>query len=241
MPESAGVAGALGMTGMRGSGLKVMRWAAAVVMATGLAACASTQFTSVWRSPDDSGVPIARVAVFVLNPDDNLRRFAEDQAVRSVVTIGRGGVRASPSYRLFEKPEQDIDRVKARLSSEGFDAILMARTISSDRTQHYVPPQTVPVPTPMMIGPLRDPKTLDVYYPMIWGMTYQTTPGYVADTTRIVTETVLYRLPGGEPIWSGVTETRDPLSKADMVQDLVRLIGQRLSEDRLLAGGDVRR
>jgi len=196
-----------------------------------VAGCASTRLVSTWRAPDLAGPPLKKIAVFVLNPDENLRRFAEDQTVRSLPP----GTSGLASHRLFEKPEQNIETIKSRLGKEGFDGVLMLRTVSVDKTQQYIPPQTVPVPTgPMLAGPVVDPRTLDVYYPYVWGYSYQTTGGYTAELTTIVVETVLYRLPDGQAVWSAVSETRNPDSKVEMVQDMVSLIEQQLSKEGLI-------
>jgi hypothetical protein len=91
------------------------------------------------------------------------------------------------------------------------------------------------VPTgPVLVG-VADPRSLDVYYRHVWGYTYQTTPGYVANLTTIAIETVLYRLPAGQAVWSAVSESRNPSSQADMVRELVSLIDKQLTKEGLVA------
>ena len=196
-----------------------------------ISGCATTELKSTWRAPDDQGPAIKKVAVFMLAADENVRRFAEDQMVRSLPS----GTRGTAGYTLFDKPESNIETIRGRLKEKGYDAILMARTVSVDKTQQNVPPTTQMVPTgPLLIG-VTDPKSLDTYYRHVWGYTYQTTPGYVANLTTIVIETVIYRLPGGQAVWSAISETRNPNSQAEMVQELVRLIDRQLTKDGLLA------
>jgi len=199
-------------------------------LALGLAGCASTALKSTWRSPEDTGPAMRQVAVFMLAPDENVRRFAEDQMVRSLPK----GTRGVAGYTLFEKPESNIETIRGKLKEKGFDSILMARTVSIDKSQQNVPPTTHMVPTgPMLVG-VADPRSLDVYYQHVWGYTYQTTPGYVAQMTTIVIETVLYRLPGGQAVWSAVSESRNPKSQADLVQELVGLIDKQLTKEGLV-------
>lgn len=201
-------------------------------LAFGLGGCVSTQLKSTWRAPDDSGPQLRKVAVFMLTPEENVRRFAEDQMVRALPK----GTTGIAGYTLFEKPESNIETIRGRLKEMGYDSILMARTISVDKTQQNIPPSTQIVPTgPILVG-VADPRSLDVYYRHVWGYTYQTTPGYVADLTTIVIETVLYRLPSGQAVWSAVSESRNPSSQADMVQELVGLIDRQLTKDGLVAG-----
>jgi hypothetical protein len=200
-----------------------------------LGGCASTELKSTWRAPDDQGAPIAKVAVLVLESDENMRRFAEDQTVRSLPPSTRGVA----GYTLFEKPEADVGKLKDKLNQQGFDAILIIRTVSVDKTKTDVPPTTQMVPTgPLLLPTTRlstDGRTLDTYYSHAWGYTYQTTPGYTAHLTTIVVESVLYRLPQGGAVWSAVTETRNPASKAEMVQDLVELVEKQLAKEGFIA------
>jgi len=211
-----------------------MRWMAglnwvlvgALVLLSG---CASTKLTSTWRAPDDKGPALTQIAVFMLAPDDNLRRFAEDQMVRSLPK----GTRGVAGYTLFDKPESDIEVIRSKLKSKGYDGILMARTVSIDKTQQQVPPSTQVVPTGPMLYGVADPR-LDVYYRQAWGYTYQTTPGYTANLTTIVIESVLYRLPSGQAVWSAVSETLNPNSGAVMVNDLVGLIENQLVRQGLV-------
>lgn len=215
---------------MISGGFCVLRFSLPIFVVFFLAGCASTDLKSTWRSPDDQGSAVKNVAVFMLSDDDNLRRFAEDQMVRALPR----GTTATAGYRLFAKPEANFDAIRASLREKGYDAILMARTISVDKTQHRVPSSTqiVPLPPPM-IG-LTDPKAVDAYYRNAWGYTYQRTPGYTANVTTIVIETVLYRLPSGEAVWSGVTETHNPASQAEMVMELARLVEKQLVKENLV-------
>ena len=189
------------------------------------------RLTSTWVDPADRGGPLSKIAVLVFHEDDNLRRFAEDQASRTLM----GSARIVPGYKLFERPDPDVDKVKDRLIAEGFDGVLMARTVSVDTTEQYIPPRTVAVPTgPILVGPFVGVHGFNGYYRHVWGYTYQTMPGYSTRQTTIVVESVLYRLPGGNPVWSAVSETRNPDSPAEVVHDLVTMIGRELADRELI-------
>lgn len=207
--------------------------AVALLLAVALAACGSTRLRSTWVDAEDRGAPLGKLAVLVFHEDESLRRFAEDQSARRL----SGGTQTVPGHRLFERPEQDVDKVKARLAAEGFDGILMARTVSVDTTQHYVPPRTVAMPTgPLLVGPFFHPHRLDAYYTHVWGYAYQTMPGYTAELTTVVVESVLYRLPEGKPVWSAVSEARNPESQAALVEEWAELVGRELRERGLIGG-----
>jgi hypothetical protein len=213
------------------NGMSTVRSAARVayLLVSLLAAgCASTQIASSWRDPADKGGAVKKVVVFVAAQDDAIRRLAENRAVQS---LPRGTV-GVPSYTLFEKPETDVDKVKARLAKEGFDGALISRLVSHDRSEAYVPPQThIVQPYPFY--------TYRPYYRSFYGYYPEayayTTPGYVSETQRYLVETLLYRLPEGKPVWSAVSETVNPDSKIALVNEIVRVVTQQLRTQGLLA------
>lgn len=195
-----------------------------------LNACASTTLSSEWKNPNYTGGPIRKLAVFVMTPDDNLRRFAEDQAVQRLPkgTVGVAG------YTMFPKvSEGDKDKVRARLVQDGFDGAMVTRLVSNDKTQTYVPPQTYLVPAGPSFG-------AGPYYGSFYGYygyasTYAyTTPGYTMDVTTVVVETLLYKLPEDTVVWTGTTQTVNPQSKPEMVQAIVKIVETELAKEGLL-------
>ena len=209
----------------------------AVSAALLLGGCAATtEVKNTWRAHDDARTPIGKLAVLVLDADDSLRRYMEDQTVRSLPV----STKATAAYSLFDKPEGDVGKLKEKLVSQGFDALLITRTVSVDKTKTQVPASTQLVPAgPMLLPTTRqstDGKTLETYYTHTFGYTYQTTPGYTATYTTVSRETVLYRLPKGEAVWSAVTESVSGRSKVDMAQDLINLIEKEMAKEGLIAG-----
>lgn len=171
----------------------------------------------------------------MLSSSENMRRFAEDQVVRSLPP----STKAVPSYALFATPEADIDNVKSKLSTEGFDSVLIARTVSDETSVVHVPARTSVVPTPVLVeGRNPDGSMLDGYYRYVWAYTYQSTQGYTAKLNKTVVETVLYRLPEGDPVWSAVSESTNAASQANKVQELVQLIEKLLAKEGFIDSKD---
>lgn len=192
-----------------------------------LGGCASTQLASTWKDPNDKGSPMKKIAVFAATSDDAIRRLAETRAVQSLPS-GTTGV---PSFTLFDKVEKDVGKVKARLTLEGFDGALIARLVSYDKSETYIPPQIQPA-QPYPFGPYL-PQYHSFYYYYPYAYLY-VTPGYVAQTKRYIVETLLYRLPDGKPIWSAVSETVNPESKIVLVNEIARVVTDELRKQKLL-------
>jgi len=53
----------------------------------------------------------------------------------------------------------------------------------------------------------------------------------------VVVETLLYRLPDAMLVWSGTSQSFNPMSKGEMVQGIALLIGDELQKKRLLGTG----
>ncbi len=208
------------------------RWTLALAAAILAAGCASTHIASTWKDPDDKGGPVKKMLVMVINPDEAIRKLAENRAVQ---TMPRGTVGVA-SYTMFDKPDPDPEKIKAKLTKEGFDAVLVSRLVSHDKTQTYVPPQTYLAPS--YLPPYGYPaapyyRSFYGYYPYAYN--YYTTPGYTTETQRILVETLLYRLPDGKPVWSAVSETVNPESKIVLVNEILRIVGQELRKQGLIA------
>lgn len=212
---------------MRGTGIRL---SCLGLLAALIAACASTRLSSVWKDEAYRAGPMARIAVLVVDQDEATRRYAEDEAVRSLPP-GTAGV---PSYRLFDRQEPDIAKVKARLAAEGFDGVLVGRLARTDKRKTYVPPQVHVLPGPFVGVPYY--RSFYRFYGYAWNDVYAS-PGYTVETTRVIVETLVYALPEGRLVWSAVSETVDPDSTAELLAQLVKVVRGRLQRDGLIAGG----
>lgn len=195
-----------------------------------LAGCATSTIQSSWRDTSTPAVAPRRIAVFVSAKDDeNLRKMAENRIVQRMPR----SVQATAGHVLDLEPKPEADSVRRRLIEGGFDSALVARLVSVDKTQTVVPPQTQFGPDPWFwrMGPYYRPyySPFFSYYPY----TYEA-PGYTIDTTRVVVETLLYRLPDAKPVWSAVTESVNPESSIRLVDELIDLLGKRLRDEGLL-------
>ena len=208
----------------------VLRGACAVVVVALLAGCAQMRVGSVWKDAEYRDGPMRRVVVMMAGQDEAVRRYAEDAGVRGLPA----GVEGVPSYRLFERQERDLDRVKARLAREGFDGVLVGRLGATERIRTRVPPQVHVVPEPFLGPPWY--RSFYRFYPYAWSSVY-TSPGYTVETTRVSAEVLVYALPDGRLVWSGIVEADNPESKAGLLAGLVGATREALARDAVLPGG----
>jgi len=196
-----------------------------------LAGCGgmSTIKTS-WRDGADTVGPPRKLAVFIAVKDDNLRRMAENRVAQSL----QPGVAALAAHQLGLEAQLDTPEVRTRLTEAGFDAALLARLVSVDKTQSLIPPQPPFLAEPFLWR--RGPYPYSPFYPFHPFYPYAYMAPQVIEDTRVIVETLLYRLPEGKPVWSAVSESFNPASSSEVVEDLIQLIGKRLRDEGLMPG-----
>jgi hypothetical protein len=201
---------------------------AIVLAAVGLVSCAGASFRSTWKDPQYHGGPAKRIVVFVVARDQAVRPFAEEEIVRNLPT----GTQATAGYRIIANLDEDKGRIRDRLVADGYDGALVARLVGIVEDRTYQPPQTMIVPT----GRYYDPASPYGVFPGYMGYAWQevAVAGRTRQDTRIVVEMLLYKLPEGKPIWTGVTDSMNPQSREELVDQITELVGKRLRSEGLI-------
>ena len=191
-----------------------------VFMAMFLAACATTQLTSVWRDPAYQSRP-AKIMVIGLAKNPINRRLFEDEFVRQLKSNGTDAI---ASYTVIpDKKEGDEEAVARKVAELGADTVLITRLVSKKIVQVYVP-GTAYYPPPYY-GRWPD------YYG--YGYRYMYTPGYIAEDEYAVVETNLYEAKTDKLIWAATSETGIYGSNQNLIQNYItvmvnNMIGQGL-------------
>lgn len=197
---------------------KVLLSVAAVTMLT---SCGTpTSFVSTWRDPEAQPLNFNKVLVVAFMPDEGQRRSAEDEMVKNITRV-----EAVPSYRIVSKEQmKDSDATKAKVMELGVDGVVTMRFLGRDEKLEYVPGT-------MSYGPS--------YYQPFWGyygyaspMMYD--PGYYTTTNVVRLETNIYSLADEKLIWTGHSETDDPLSLDDLIDSVARATADELVKQGLL-------
>jgi hypothetical protein len=197
-----------------------------VALVLALSGCGSTRLSSEWREPTDSAVPPQKLAVIAVVKDDSISSLVEDEAVRKLPPSAH----AVAARKLGFVPGADIASLRERLQAEGFDAAVITRLVAIDEHDVYHPPQTYFIDNRPMFSP---------YYRDFWrfypyASSIAVSPAYKSRETRYITETVLYRLPEGRPVWSAVTETLNPASTLVLINEVVRLVQKQMGRAGLI-------
>jgi hypothetical protein len=195
-----------------------MRSVAPLLLACALglvaAACASTKLTSTWRDPALGPLQFRKVVGIALSADPTVRRLAEDEFVRAV-----GPARGVAGYTLVSDEELgDRDRVRARLEAAGVDGAVVYRLAAVEERQRWVPPTTY--------------GGLWTYWG--WASPQTLSPGYLTTDQLVQIETALYGVADARLVWAGRSQTFNPASLEDLIDEVVQVTVAELRREQLL-------
>jgi hypothetical protein len=186
-------------------------------VALGLAAlaagCGYTTVDNVWRAPLGADPPRQRIAVIGLTKDELLKRNFEDHFVK--VLKDRGNQAVAGYTFLTEAVECDSASICNSLGDQGFDGILTARVVSTDKQVDYVPGSTTYVPETAYTAYHR-------YYYTVYRE--ETTPAYEKETEYVRVETNLYDAVDLHLLWAAATTTQRQDNQLAGIKDYSKVI-----------------
>jgi hypothetical protein len=199
--------------------MRSSRLALAVLVTTLLtAACASSgRLVQSWKDPSVKTLDFERVVAIALVEDGPTRRLAESEMARII------GPDAVPGSQVIPEEElRDVDKVKARLKSEGFDGAITMRLVNAETE---IRDEQDPLPTS--------------YY-TIWGYygfvsIAERGPAYTTLDSKLQIEVNIYSLESEKLLWSGTTETLQPRLLETLVKDVADVVSKRLKREGLIS------
>lgn len=186
-----------------------------------VAACATTQISTVWKDPSYGARP-TRIMVIGVAKNPLNRRLFEDEFV---VQLKARGTDAIASYAVLpDKLQDDRATIQAKVKELGADTMLITRMVSKKTVRTYVP-GTIYTP-PLYYG------TWPKYY--AYGHHYIYSPGYIAEDEYAVIETNLYETLHDKLVWAASSETVVRDSKQRMIKSYIDIMVNSMAGNGLL-------
>ena len=144
----------------------------------------------------------------MISQDDSLRIPGEEALVRELTARGLQSV---ATYRIAPKEElQSADRAKGWFEKANVEGVVALRPVSKDSRNNYN--------ATMWTNP---------YYSSFWGYYgYGWSSAYVIGSvdrdTIVVVETTIYSVPRNMLLWAAVSETKNPKTLQNSIQDIVK-------------------
>ena len=186
----------------------------------------STTIIDSWKDPDAKPFAFKKVVAIAVLPDETNRRITEDQICKNVKNPAIDCVR---SWTIIPQDRaSDLEFAKARIAEGGFDGVIMMRLVGLDEKTRTV---TTGYVASYAVTPYYN--SFSGYYSYAWPRVYSQSSTDVNQLVRV--ETNFYSVKEQKLLWSGVSETMDPTSIRDMVDDIASETVAILRDNGLLA------
>jgi hypothetical protein len=185
---------------------------------------AAPKFISIWKSPEAGTTSFIgkKVAALVISNDQSLRVAGEEALVRE---LNGKGLQSVATYRIAPKEELQVpDRAKVWFEKANVEGVVAMRPVSQEKRTTYTPSTWTNPYYSSLWG----------YYGYGWGSTYDI--GTIERDTVYVVETTIYSVPANKLLWAGVSETKNPKTLQEFVEDLVKASVKELQKEGFAKG-----
>jgi len=185
---------------------------------------AAPKFISIWKSPEAGTTSFIgkKVAALVISNDQALRVAGEEALVRE---LNGKGLQSVATYRIAPKEELQVpDRAKVWFEKANVEGVVAMRPVSQEKRTTYTPSTWTNPYYSSLWG----------YYGYGWGSTYDI--GTIERDTVYVVETTIYSVPANKLLWAGVSETKNPKTLQEFVEDLVKASVKELQKEGFAKG-----
>jgi hypothetical protein len=183
-----------------------------------VAACSSSgnRLVSSWKDPSVKKLAFQHIVTIAMTEDGPIRRAAEKEMAAIV------GPKAVPSSQVIPDADiRDADKVRAKLTAEGFDGVITLRLVDATTK---VKSTRDPVPTAYY--------EVWGYYRFAW--VADRPPDYLTAEQKLQIECNIYSLQSGKLLWTGTSEVMQPHLVETAVQDVADLVRRRLKSEGLI-------
>ncbi len=184
----------------------------ALAMSVFLAACAIKPLAE-WHDSAFTG-KVDNVLIIGVSEQPVVRRLFEDTFVKELAALG---ISAKPSYQLLTDEQiSSKDALDAALRAQSMDAVLVTRVIGVEQIDTYTPPTYTYTPSTFD----RHYRDYHSYYSHAVQVA---TPGYWDKYEVLKLESNLYDRASQQLIWSIQSESFDPRSAAQLIDDQITI------------------
>jgi len=188
----------------------------------------SIKIVTSWFNPKYEGQRFHKILVIGVAQDLEVRADFEDEMAAQ---IARPGIETIPGNQILLRPDPkakpDLDYLRAQISSNHVDAVVVSRLMRVDKKVISVPSSTYVAPFPYYYSFYG---YLGAVYPMVYS------PGYTRQDLTVSVETNVYATskPDGDLVWTGVSDSFNPKSAKKVADGLVKEVPKQMEKDGLL-------
>jgi hypothetical protein len=185
-----------------------------------IVSCASTRLTETWVDQNQQGKPLSDILVIALTDDEEVRRSFERKFVAQLEALGAEAISSAKviSMPADQKLEKDVILKVVREFQN--DGVIITHLVDLEEKEVYTPPP-------------RPRREYYSDYSLVHRYTHE--PGHYSSNTLVHLETNLYDAKTEKLVWTGKSETWNPQSDEQMIDEVIRLVIKDLQKKNLLA------
>jgi hypothetical protein len=199
---------------------RIVKWVIYVVFSgVFIIACAGTKLTHTWVDETYHGKPVSNILVIAVTHKEDNRQSFEDKFVAQLKVSGVEAISSSnviPIPADLELKKEEILKVVKKLKN---DAVIITHLVGVEEKESYTPPE-------------RDKGDYYGHYGWAYGYTHE--PGFYRTHTIVRLATHLYDVKTEKLIWSGESESLDPGSTNQIIDDVIEVLIKDLQKNNLL-------
>jgi len=175
--------------------MKRLLLASALALPLLFSGCASTSMVQVWRDPNYVAVPVKRIFVVAIIPNQQYAVTFENEVARAFVSKG---VQAATAAGIFPPGALDKEKVTQYVKENDVQLVVVMR-LNKQTSVQYNPPSVAYVPPAPYYGGWYGA------YGYGYGAVYS--PGYYSEDVTVQAETNVYGVASEKLVWSGNSNT----------------------------------
>jgi hypothetical protein len=184
-----------------------------------MSSCASTKLTHVWVDEASKGTSFSKYLVIGISDQEGIRRsfeenFVEQLKQNGVVAVSSADALDIPADKKLEK--EPILEVVRKYQN---DAVIITHLIGVEKRQVYRS-------RPPLYRGYYD------YYHYAYGYVHR--PGYYTTHEFVKLETNVYDVKTEKPVWSGQSETWEPESDRQLLDEVIKMVVKEMHKNGLL-------
>jgi hypothetical protein len=184
-------------------------------------ACAGTKLTSTQVDESRRGKPVSDILVIgvTYKEKEKVRRSFEDRFVAQLKAVGVKAISSGDAISIPADLMLEKDAILKAVHKFNNDAVIITHVVGKEVKEVYTPPD-------------RSYGGYYGYYDQAY--IYAHSPGYSSTKTFYHLATNLYDVKTEKLIWSGKSETLNPVSTKQMIDDVIKVVIKDLQKNGLL-------
>jgi len=201
-------------------GQRIVQWLVCVVFSgVFILACAGTKLTHTWVDETYHGKPVSDILVIGITHKEKNRQSFEDKFVAQLKAAGVDAVSSSDVIPIPADMELKKEAILKAVNKFKNDAVIITHLVGVEEKESYTPAE-------------QDQGDYFGHYGWAYGYTHE--PGYYRTHTLVRLATHLYDVKTEKLIWSTESESLDPGSTNQIIDDVIEVLIQDLQKNKLL-------